>query len=80
MSGSEAFNRKIVNIRHDLILNKYLQEFINSIIKPGRSNHPSDIIYDGTVIFPYVSGISDALETTSMLGQFSKLNIPPVGQ
>jgi hypothetical protein len=75
MSGSEGFNRKINNIRNDLIRNEYPQEFTDSIMKPGRSNHPSNPIHHGTVIFPYVSGISDALGTTSMLGPFSKLTL-----
>jgi hypothetical protein len=48
-------------------------------MKTGRNNHPSNTIYHGTVIFPYVNGISDALGTTSMLGPFSKLNIASVG-
>jgi hypothetical protein len=76
------FKREIKNIRHDLILNEYLQEFVDSIMKPGRSNHPSGTIYQSMVIIPYV-GVSlknsDALGTTSMLGPSSKLNIHSVG-
>jgi hypothetical protein len=71
----EGFKRKIKDIKHDLLLNEYLQEFVDSIMKPRRSNHPSDTIHHGTVTFPYVMGISDALGTTSMLEPFSKLNI-----
>jgi hypothetical protein len=49
---------EIKNIRHDLILNEYPQEFTESIMKPSRNNHPSsDTIYQGTVIIPYVMGI-----------------------
>jgi hypothetical protein len=67
------FNREIKNIRLDLILDEYPQEFVDSIMKPVRSNHPSDTIYHGMVIIPYVNGAaknSDALGTTSMLDHF----------
>jgi hypothetical protein len=54
------FNREIKNIIHDLILNEYPQEFIDSITKLERSNRPSsDTIYQSTVIIPYVRGISE---------------------
>jgi hypothetical protein len=52
-------NKEIKNIRHDLILNEYPQEFVDSIMKPLRSNrHFSDTVYQGMVIIPYVKGIS----------------------
>jgi hypothetical protein len=35
------FNREIKDIRHVLILNEYPQEFVDSIMKPGKSNRPS---------------------------------------
>jgi hypothetical protein len=35
------FSKEIKYIRHDPILNKYPQEFVDSVIKPGRSNRPS---------------------------------------
>jgi hypothetical protein len=39
-------NREIRNIRHNLILKEYPQEFVDFIMKPGRSNRPSsDAIY-----------------------------------
>jgi hypothetical protein len=53
-------NREIKNIIHDLILNEYLQEFVDPIMKPGRSKGPSsDTVYHGMVIIPYVRGISE---------------------
>jgi hypothetical protein len=51
--------KKIMNIRHDLMPNEYPQEFVNSIMKPMRSNgRSSDIIYRGTVVIPHVKSIS----------------------
>jgi hypothetical protein len=68
--------------RMRILHNEYPQEFVDSIMKPGRSNHPSsDTIYQSMVIIPYVRGISknsDALGPTSMLGPSSKLNIHSV--
>jgi hypothetical protein len=59
------FNKEIKNIRHDLILNEYPQEFVDSIMKPVRSNRPSsDKIYHGTVIILYVTGISEIFRCT----------------
>jgi hypothetical protein len=52
----EDFNNKIKNIRYDLMLNEYPQEFACSIMKPSRSNCPSsDTIYQGTVTIPHVN-------------------------
>jgi hypothetical protein len=56
------------------MLNEYPQEFVDSTMKPLRSNCPSDTIYQGTVIIPYVKGIS-----ISVSGPFSKLNIHSMG-
>jgi hypothetical protein len=54
------FSKEIKNMRHDLLLNEYPQEFVHSITKPSRSNHPSsDTIHQDTVIIPYVKGISE---------------------
>jgi hypothetical protein len=50
-------NNEIKNKRHDLMLNEYSQEFVESIIKSSRSNCPSDTAYQGTVI-PYIKDIS----------------------
>jgi hypothetical protein len=65
------------------MLNEYPQEFVDSIMNPLRSNRPySDIIYQVTAIIPYVKGSprnSDALETVSMSGPVSKLNIRSMG-
>jgi hypothetical protein len=59
------FNKGIKYIRHDLILNEYPQEFVDSIMKPMRSNHPSsDKIYHGMVIILYVMGISEVFRCT----------------
>jgi hypothetical protein len=45
------FINKIKNMRHDLMLNDYPNELVDSIMKPSRSNRPSsDIIHQGTVI------------------------------
>jgi hypothetical protein len=58
-------NKEIEGIRHDLILNEYPQVFDDSIMKPGRTNRlPSDEIYHGMVIFPYVMGISEKFRRT----------------
>jgi hypothetical protein len=62
MLGSEEdFSKEIKTIRHGWMLNEYPQEFVDSIIKPSRSNYPSYTIYQGTVIIPYVKGITDKL-------------------
>jgi hypothetical protein len=79
------FNKETKNIRQDLILNEYQQEFVDSIMKPGRNNRPSSdtsTIYHGTILIPYVRVFpknSDALGTDSMLEIFSKLNMHSVG-
>jgi hypothetical protein len=54
-------NREIKDLIHDLILDEYPhQVFVDSIMKPGRSNRPSsDTIYHTTVVIPYVRGISE---------------------
>jgi hypothetical protein len=53
------FNKETENIRHDLMLNEYLQEFVDCM-KPPKSNCPlSDTTHQGTVIVPYVKGISE---------------------
>jgi hypothetical protein len=41
------------------MLNEYPKEFVDSIMQPSTTNCPSDIIYQGTVIIPYVKGISE---------------------
>jgi hypothetical protein len=54
------FNKEIKDIRYDLMLNECLQEFVDFIMKPSRSNCPSsDTIYQDTVIIPYVRGMSE---------------------
>jgi hypothetical protein len=53
------------NIRQDLILNDYPQEFVDSIMKHGRSNRPSsDTIYQSTVNISYVKVISEKFRRT----------------
>jgi uncharacterized protein (UPF0335 family) len=54
------FSSKIKTIKQDLMLNGYLQHFIDSVIKSRRNKHPStDRIPHTTVINPYVRGISE---------------------
>jgi hypothetical protein len=51
------------------MLNEYPKEFVYSVMKPSRSNRPSDTIDHGTIIILYVKGIlrnSDALGTVSI--------------
>jgi hypothetical protein len=51
---------KVKKMKYDLILNEYPQEFVDSIMKPSRINHPfSYTIYQGTAIIPFIQGISD---------------------
>jgi hypothetical protein len=53
------FNNKIKNIRHDLVLSEHQKEFVDSVMKPSTSNHPSsDTTYLGTDIISYVKGTS----------------------
>jgi hypothetical protein len=40
------------------MLNEYPQEFDDFILKPLISSHPSNTVYLGVVIIPYVKGIS----------------------
>jgi hypothetical protein len=56
------FNHEIKNIRHDLMLDEYPKECVASVMKPSTRNHlSSDTTYQGTVIIPYVKGISEKL-------------------
>jgi hypothetical protein len=65
MCQDQDFNNKIKNIRHDLMLIEYPQEFVDSVMKPSRSRRPSShIIYQGTVIIPYIKGISEKIRRT----------------
>jgi hypothetical protein len=41
------------------MLNEYPKEFVDFVMKLSRSICPSDTIYQGTVIVPYVMGISE---------------------
>jgi hypothetical protein len=75
------FNKKIKNIKHDLMLNEYPQVLADCIMKPLRSNCPSDTIYQGTIITPYGMGVSEKFRwigNISVSGPFSKLNIHSV--
>jgi hypothetical protein len=52
--------KEIKNIRCDLMLIEYPQEFITSILKPSRnSHHSSETASQSIVIFSYVKGISE---------------------
>jgi hypothetical protein len=65
MSGSEGFNNEIKNIRHDLMLNEYPKEFVDSIMKQPSSNRPfSYTTYESRIIIPYVKGIYEKLRHT----------------
>jgi hypothetical protein len=56
----EDFNKGIKMLRHDLMLNEYPQEFVDSIMKSLRSNHPSsDTIYQGMAMFSCATSISE---------------------
>jgi hypothetical protein len=68
------FNHEIKNIRHDLMLNEYPKESAASVMKPSTRNHlSSDTTYQGTVIIPYVKGISEKLRCTG--NRFNLRNI-----
>jgi hypothetical protein len=76
------FNSETKNIKQDLMLNEYPQHFIDSIVKPSRSNCTLGGTYHGMVLIPYVWGVSEkfkCLGITSMLAEFSELNIHSVG-
>jgi hypothetical protein len=58
--NQKDFNNKIKTIRHELMLNEYPKEFVDSVMKPSVKNRPtSDTVYQGTVVIPYVKGISE---------------------
>jgi hypothetical protein len=63
-------------MRHDLMLNEYLKEFVDSVMKLSRSSRPSSgKIHQGTIRILYVRVSprnSDALETVSISGPFYK--------
>jgi hypothetical protein len=65
------FNKESNNIRCDLILNEYLQEFVDSKIKPGRGKYNKYILAQS---LSHVRGSSGELGTSLMLGPLSKLN------
>jgi hypothetical protein len=41
------------------MLSEYSKEFVDSVMKPSARNHPSDTVYQGTVVVPYVKGTSE---------------------
>jgi hypothetical protein len=54
----KGFDKEVKKIRHTMMLNEYPQEFVDSLMKPLRSNQlSSDTIYQGKVIIPYDKGI-----------------------
>jgi hypothetical protein len=58
--NQKDFNNKIKKLGHDLMLNEYLKEFVDYVMKPSTRNCPSsDTIYQGTVIIPYVKGTAE---------------------
>jgi hypothetical protein len=76
-------NNDIKNMRQDLMFNEYPKEFVDSIMNPSRSNRPSSDKSSRTLSLTHILRISpknsDALETVSISGPFSKLNIHSVG-
>jgi hypothetical protein len=50
----KGFSYEIKTIRCDLMFNECPQLLSDSILKPSRSNHPSD--EDTVITFPYVKG------------------------
>jgi hypothetical protein len=57
---NQDFDKEIENIRHDLMLNRYPKEFVDSVMKPSTTNRPSETKYQATVIIPpYVKGTSE---------------------
>jgi hypothetical protein len=61
--NQKHFNNEIKNIRHDLMFNEYPKEFVDSVMKPSTTYCPSsDIIYQDTVIIPYIKGISEKFQ------------------
>jgi hypothetical protein len=79
------FNNKIKTIRHDLMLNEYPKEFVDSVTKLSIRNRPtSDTAYQGMALssscmlraFPRNSG---ALGTISVSEQSSRLDIHSMG-
>jgi hypothetical protein len=79
----KGFKKEIKNIKHDLMFNEYPKVLIDCIMKPPRSNRPSsDTIYQGTVIIPYVKGISEKFRWTGNrfnVRTIFKINIHSVG-
>jgi hypothetical protein len=58
--NQKDFNNEIKTIRHDLMLSEYPEEFNDSIVKTSTRNRlSSDTVYQGTVVIPYVKGISE---------------------
>jgi hypothetical protein len=68
--------KEIENIRQDLMLNEYPQEFVDFIIRKAMEKQPSFFRYDiqGHSRVPYVKGIFEKLrrtEAASESGSFS---------
>jgi hypothetical protein len=65
------------------MLSEYPRGFVDPVIKPSTRNLPTtDRVYQGTVVIPYVKGISrksNASGTVSISETFSRLNIHSVG-
>jgi hypothetical protein len=76
-------NKEFKSIRHDLMLNEYPQEFVDSIMKPLRSkSHSSDTVYQDMVISPYVKGICEIFRRIGNcfnVRTVSKLNMYSMG-
>jgi hypothetical protein len=77
------FSNKIKNVKHDLILNEYPHEFVNSIRSHRETIVLLQIKYTRAMSLSHMLSISrrnsDALETVSMSGSFSNVNVHFVG-
>jgi uncharacterized protein (UPF0335 family) len=76
----KGFSREIKTIKQDLMLNRYPQDFIDSVIKSRRSDRAyTDSIPHILLLYP-VSGVClrnlGILETASISGSFSEPNAP----
>jgi hypothetical protein len=76
--NQKDFNNKIKNIRHDLVLNEYPEEFVDSVMKPSTRNYPSSDTYTRALSLSRMLRVlprnSDASGTISISEQFLRLN------
>jgi hypothetical protein len=70
------YNTELRNLRHDLMLNGDAQEFVDSLMRPSRSNRLSSAILPQGMAF---LRNSDAFEAVSISGLCWELNIHSTG-